>query len=80
MWEGELGIETGVFVGSADRSGLNISRIFADITMVEVISKPPQSECMWSSLGFASEMEFKSVQNRVDPVVSLTSIDALGVD
>jgi hypothetical protein len=63
-------IRTCVFVGSPESSFLNISLAIPHLTITYVAARPLRSDALWSSLGFASETEFTSVQNQVDLVVA----------
>jgi hypothetical protein len=44
--------------------------MFENMTVVEVSATPSPFDSVWSSLGFATEAEFKQVQNRVDLIVT----------
>jgi hypothetical protein len=80
MEVGGLGIETCVFVGKAETSGLNLSVIPPNITILEVHARPCQDSSLWSSLGFASEAQFNSVQNQVDLIVTFPADNMLTAD
>jgi hypothetical protein len=62
---------TCVFAGSPESSLLNISLAIPRLTITWVAARPLRSDALWSSLGFASETEFTSVQNQVDLVVTI---------
>jgi hypothetical protein len=64
-------IETCLFIGSAEASGLKVDLLLPDVTVVTVQTRPPQSDDLWSSLGFASEVVFINVQNLIDVVITI---------
>jgi hypothetical protein len=78
MGDGERGIEIAVLIGSPDTSGPNINLMLPGITTVVVRTKPSKSGSLWSSLGFASKMEFESVQHQVDLVIKLSPGESTG--
>jgi hypothetical protein len=72
--------KTCLFVGSTEASGWDTDLLLPHFTIVYVRTEPPQSGDLSSSLGFASDREFKSVQNQVDLVATFSTNGMLSVE
>jgi hypothetical protein len=68
-------IETCVWVGSPEASGLDVNIMPHHVTIVGVSMAPSQSDVLWSSLGFACEAAFKSILKQVDLVITFLSAE-----